>query len=184
MITQRGQRDKLEKYLNVNQELEVVMKVQGTAVYDFSCFGLDAQSKLSNESYMIFYNQTESPNKEIRYQSTGNEAHFWVNLTRLPNNIQKLAFTVTIDGAGTMSQISSHVLEIRQNNQTVLELALNGNDFQKETAIISMELYQKDVWRFSVVANGYNGGLADLLRNYGGEVEEQPVQTPQPETQK
>lgn len=171
MITQRGQRDKLDKYLNLNQELEIVMSITGTAIYDFTCFGLDVQGKLSDEAYMIFYNQTQSPNGEIRYQASANEAHFWVDLTKIPEKIQKLAFTVSIDGDGTMGMIESHNLQIRQNGQNLLELMLIGTDFQKETAIITMELYKKDVWRFAMLASGFNGGLGDLLRNYGGEEE-------------
>ena len=185
MNTQRGQRDKLEKYLNVTQEIEVVMSVAGAAVYDFTCFGLDADGKLSDDTYMVFYNQLQSPNREIRYQAAGNEAHFFVSLNQLPQKIQKLAFTVSIDGAGTMGMIQNHIVQIRQNNQSVLELALSGADFQNQTAIISMEIYKKDVWRFSMTASGFDGGLGDLLRNYGGEeLEEQPVQqftAPQPQ---
>ena len=169
MNTQKGQRDKLEKYLNINQDVEIAMSVSGTAVYDFTCFGLDSQGKLSNDAYMVFYNQTQSPNKEIRYQASKNKAQFFVNLNQLPETIQKLSFTVSIDGAGNMGMIENHVVQIRQNNQNVLELLLSGADFQKETAIISMEIYKKDVWRFAMTASGFNGGLGDLLRNYGGE---------------
>ncbi|MBQ4529770.1 MAG: VWA domain-containing protein [Lachnospiraceae bacterium] len=175
MNTQKGQRDKLEKYLNVNQEMEVVMNIAGGAVYDFSCFGLDAQGKLSDDAYMVFYNQPQSPNREVRYQAAGTGAQFFVNLNQLPEKIQKLAFTVSIDGAGNMGMIGNHVVQIRQNNQTILELALSGADFQQETAIISMEVYKKDVWRFSMTASGFNGGLGDLLRNYGGEEAEEPA---------
>ncbi len=169
MNTQRGQRDKLEKYINMNQEFQVIMKVAGPAVYDFTCFGLDEQGKLSDDAYMIFYNQTQSPNGEIVYQASANQAQFTVDLNRLPQKLQKLAFTVSIDGAGTMGMIENHVLEIRQNGQSLLELGLHGADFQQETAIITMEIYKKDVWRFAMTASGFNGGLGDLLRNYGGE---------------
>ena len=175
MVVQRGQRDKLDKYLDVNQEIEVVMNVAGTAVYDFTCFGLDGQGKLSNDAYMVFYNQVQSPNKEIRYQASTSGAQFFVNLSKLPESIQKLAFTVSIDGAGNMSMINSNVIQIKQNNLTILELTLSGTDFEKETAIISMEVYKKDVWRFAMVGNGCNGGLGDLLRNYGGEEAEDNV---------
>ncbi len=183
MNVQKGQRDKLEKYLNINQEIEVVMNVSGTSVYDFTCFGLDSQSKLSDEAYMIFYNQEKSPNKEICYKASGNETKFSINLNKLPDKIQKLAFTVSIDGAGNMGMIAGHVVQIRQNNDTLLELALTGADFHNETAIISMEIYKKDVWRFSMLASGFNGGLGDLLRYYGGEEEiqtssPQPISTP------
>ena len=179
MITQRGQRDKLEKYLNTDQEIQVFMQVVGAAVYDFTCFGLDSQGKLSHDAYMVFYNQVQSPKGEIRYQPLEQGAQFFINLSQLPAQINQLAFTVTIDGPGNMGMIQTHTIQISQNNQTVLELTLHGSDFQKQTAIISMVLYKKDVWRFSMVANGFNGGLGDLLRNYGGEELEAPA-APQP----
>ena len=183
MNVQKGQRDKLEKYLNINQEIEVVMNVSGKAVYDFTCFGLDENSKLSDEEYMIFYNQMQSPKNEICYKSVGNETKFNINLNKLPGKIQKLAFTVSIDGAGNMGMIEGHTVQIRQNNNTLVELSLNGADFHSETAIISMEIYKKDVWRFSMLASGFNGGLGDLLRYYGGEEEiqtssQQPTPSP------
>ena len=177
MNTKKGQRDKLEKYLNVNQEFEVIMSITGNSVYDFSCFGLDTQDMLSDDSYMVFYNQPQSPNKEVRYQTVGTGAQFFVNLHQLPEKIQKLAFTVSIDGAGNMGMINNHIVQIRQNGQIILELALSGTDFQQETAIITMEIYKKDVWRFSMTASGFNGGLGDLLRNYGGEEAEEPETT-------
>ena len=171
MNVQKGQRDKLEKYLNTNQEIEIVLNVSGTSVYDFTCFGLDTQSKLADEAYMIFYNQEKSPKQEICYRAVGNEAKFSIRLDKLPDKIQKLAFTVSIDGAGNMGMIAGHVVQIRQNNNVLLEMSLSGADFRSETAIISMEIYKKDVWRFSMIASGFNGGLGDLLRYYGGEEE-------------
>lgn len=175
MNTQRGQRDKLEKYLDINQEIEVFMSMSGAAVYDFTCFGLDHQEKLSNDAYMVFYNQLQSPNKEICYREVENGAKFFIKLNQLPEHIQKLAFTVSIDGAGNMGMIQRHIVQIRQNNQNILELSLSGADFQNETAIISMEVYKKDVWRFSMTASGFDGGLGDLLHNYGGEASEEPT---------
>lgn len=145
------------------------MDVSGGAVYDYCCFGVDGGGKLSDDRYMVFYNQTQSPNREITYEANGKGAHFNVNLNQLPASIQKLVFTVSIDGNGTMGDISSHTVVIRQGGQEALELRLSGGDFQSEKAIISIELYQKDVWRFGAVASGFNGGLGDLLRAYGGE---------------
>ena len=173
MEAQRGQRDKLDKYLDVQQEISVLMQVQGSAVYDFCCFGVDATNKLSDERYMVFYNQTRSPEGEISFQQHSAqpaEAEFRCQLSRLPQSINKLVFTVSIDGPGLMREIASHTLSIRQNNQNLVNLALRGTDFQQERAIITMEIYKKDgLWRFAALASGFNGGLGDLLRSYGGE---------------
>lgn len=169
MNLQRGTRDKLEKYVNLSQNIEVSMDVSGGAVYDYCCFGVDGAGKLSDDRYMVFYNQKQSPSGEITYAPNGAGAKFTVDLERLPTTIQKLVFTVSIDGSGTMGNIASHSAVIGQNGQQALELRLSGSDFHSETAIISIEIYKKDVWRFAAVASGFNGGLGDLLRAYGGE---------------
>ena len=166
---QRGFRDKLEKYVNLNQSLSVEMQVNGRAIYDYCCFGVDAANQLSDDRYMVFYNQTRSPAGEVTYTNNGGIARFEIRLSQLPDTIRKLVFTVSIDGNGTMGDIVSHTLRIGQNGQNAAEMQLSGKDFHSEKAIISIEIYRKDVWRFAAVASGFNGGLGDLLRSYGGE---------------
>ncbi len=186
MNIQRGFRDKIEKYADPDREITVEMKVDGGDIYDFCCFGVDADGKLSDDRYMVFYNQTRSPEEEIAYSPAGTGACFVCRLNSLPAAISKLVFTVSIDGNGTMGNIVSHILTIRQDGQTVAEMCLTGNDFQAEKAIIAIEIYRKDVWRFAAVAGGFNGGLGDLLRYYGGEEissREQPSGPAQPEPQ-
>lgn len=169
MNVQRGFRDKIDKYINPNQEISIEMNIIGNDVYDYSCFGVDSAGKLSDERYMIFYNQTQSPQQEITYSANGNAANFTVNLNKLPDTIQKLVFTVSIDGTGTMGTITSHHLYIKQNAQNAVAMSLSGQDFHQEKAIVLIEIYRKDGWRFAAIANGFNGGLGDLLRAYGGE---------------
>ena len=61
MIFTRGMRDKIAKYADPAGEIVVEMSINGKSVYDFCCFGVDKSEKLSDERYMIFYNQTSSP---------------------------------------------------------------------------------------------------------------------------
>ena len=168
MNIQRGMRDKLEKYLNPARAIDVYMDVSGGSVYDYCCFGVDTAGKLSDDRYMVFYNQTFSPGKEIVYSPNGSGAKFVINLSALPDSIVKLVFTVSIDGSGTMGDISHHSIRIQQGLSESIALDLSGADFRQEKAIISVEIYKKDVWRFAAVASGFNGGLGDLLRAYGG----------------
>ena len=179
MEVQRGFRDKLSKHLDINSTFEVIIQTIGNAEYDYSCFGVDAQNKLSDDRYMFFYNQISSPKGEVSYQGDNRSAKFVVKLNKLPDSINKLAFTVSIDGNSDMSKIKSHQLSVVQNGRTVLNFKLSGSDFQRESSLISAEIYKKGEWRFAAIGSGFNGGLGDLLRNYGGEeeAEEQPAQT-------
>lgn len=182
MELRRGMRDKLDKYINVNSPLEAEMTIVGSAVYDFCCFGVDGNDTLSDDRYMIFYNQTSSPNGEISYTAAQNSAVFKIDLSKIPVSIQKLVFTASIDGSGVMGGIGSHTLKIRQNGTEALSLSLAGGDFQEEKAIITAEIYRKDVWRINAVARGFNGGLEELLNNYGGEAVNDPAPTVQAPT--
>ncbi|MGM9998504.1 MAG: VWA domain-containing protein [Candidatus Bruticola sp.] len=169
----RGFRDKLSKHIDTNATFYLTMTIVGNDAYDYSCFGVDSQDKLSDDRYMIFYNQLASPKGEIRYQGDERSAKFAVNLSKLPPSINKLAFTVSIDGQGNMGQTRSFQLSITQNGTTLLSMNMSGSDFSQEASLVAAEIYKKGEWRFAAVAGGFNGGLGDLLRNYGGEEEEE-----------
>ena len=171
MQIQRGQRGKLEEQFHINEPIEITMQTTGSAVYDYCCFGVNAADQLSDDRYMVFYNQPRSPQREITHHMDGSRAVFNAVLTQLPDTIQKLVFTVSIDGNGTMGQISQFEVTISQEGCESVVLQLAGTDFAEEKAIISFEIYQKTGWRYSAVARGFNGGLGDLLRAYGGEEE-------------
>ncbi|MDR1246813.1 MAG: VWA domain-containing protein [Clostridiales Family XIII bacterium] len=173
---QKGFRDKLDNHLNTRKFFPVKLTVAGNAEYDFCCFGVDSVNKLSDDRYMVFFNQTRSPNGEITFSQSVGTAEFSVNLPSLPNSINKLVFTVNIDGGSTMGEIRS--LDVIIGN--TLALQLTGKDFQREKAVIVLEVYKKDIWRVSFLASGFNGGLPDLLRHYGGEESESQTVPVQP----
>ena len=165
MIVQRGARDLLEKFFDVNEPLTVVLKISGTAIYDFCCFGVDADNKLSDDRYMIFYNQLTSPNAEIVGAQIPDGMQFTIKLAALPEKIRQLVFTASIDGAGVMNEISSHEIFLGDK----ISADFGGSDFANEKAIISLAIYRKNGWRFKIVARGFDGGLDKLLNFYGGE---------------
>ena len=136
MNIQRGTRDKLDKYVDLNQNVEVLMNVAGSSVYDYSCFGVDEAGKLSDDRYMVFYNQVQSPNGEVVYSADGQGAKFVLKLAQLPTSINKLVFTVSIDGNGTMGDITSHVVSIGQNGQQLIELRMR-HIYSKSSKCIS-----------------------------------------------
>lgn len=179
----RGMRDALEKYADISLPIEAVISIDGADVYDYCCFGVDEKDQLSDDRYMIFYNQTSSPAGEITLSPVGNGAKFTLKLASLPPSIQKLVFTASIDGDGKMGTIRQHRFTVSQNQQEKISMTLTGADFQSEKAIISVEMYRRNGWRISAVAKGFNGGLSALLAAYGGTEEQgssEPVPTPPP----
>ena len=175
----KGWKDKLENHVNLNENIFVDMKVKGNADYDFCCFGVDGNGKLSDDRYMIFYNQKLSPNGEISVEDIPDGARYTLKLSAVPEFINRLVFTVSIDGNKTMGEMNSLETKVYQSGAKDIEMILGGNDFSNEKAVIVMEIYRKDIWRIGCVASGFDGGLSALLKYFGGEeVVSEPVQEP------
>ena len=169
MIFTRGMRDKLSKYVDIQQEITAEIFIEGRSVYDFCCFGVDKAEKLSDDRYMIFYNQTSSPQGEIKYKAGYNSAAFTLRLDKLPETIDKLVFTASIDGSGVMGDITRLKFTVSQNGSERIVIDLKGSDFKQEKAVIAAGIYRKTEWRINAIASGFNGGLPVLLKNFGGE---------------
>jgi stress response protein SCP2 len=161
----KGQKIKLEDSL-LNNQINVQIKYEAPFVIDISCFGLDSNDKLSNEDYMVFYNQKKSPNNEISLDINDKQSSFALNLSKLPSSINKLVFTAAIDSAATQTMNALSSLEFIMNEHM---FKVTGSDFNQEKAIMITEIYKKDsVWRLNANGQGFKGGLADLLTYFGG----------------
>ncbi|MGW0751455.1 TerD family protein [Streptomyces sp. NPDC002587] len=177
---QRGHKAKISD-LTPGTDLYVGVQIAGPGLtFDISCFGLDANEQLSDDRYFVFFNQPKSPEESIQQlgAQAGDTESFRVTLDRVPASIHKLSFTATIDGAGQMSQIGPGYIRIVAGGEEVVRYSFTGAEFTTERAVMLGDFYLKDVWRFAAVGQGFDGGLAALLKNFGGEVaeEEQPQQ--------
>ncbi len=169
---QRGEKAKLGD-LGLSDPVVVGVAVNGPATYDISCFGIDANGKLIDDRYMVFYNQTSSPAGEVTAAGPGDgdRERFTVKTAALPAWVERLVFTVTIDGSSTMRDVQSGYVRLSGAGTESARYAFSGADFAQERAIMAAELYRRDgTWRINAVGQGFNGGLGDLLKHFGGEV--------------
>ncbi|MFF4790625.1 TerD family protein [Streptomyces sp. NPDC001276] len=184
---QRGHKARISD-LTAGTDLYVGVQISAPGLtVDISCFGLDADERLSDDRYFVFFNQPKSPEEAIQLlgAQAGDTESFRVTLEKIPPHIRKLSFTAAVDGAGQMSQIESGYLRIVAGGEEVARYAFDGSEFSTERAVMLGDFYVKDVWRFAAVGQGFDGGLEALLKNFGGEVleeEEGPAagQHPQP----
>ncbi|MEN9868184.1 MAG: hypothetical protein RL748_3774 [Pseudomonadota bacterium] len=165
-------------------QLRIGIAAQGMTL-DFACFGLDAHGKLSDERYMCFFNQPHTPCGGIALcQIAGDAISFELALDRLPNTIERLVLTASVDGTGHLSGLTSGHVRLLNQNQPVAKFAFSGADFSQERAVMLAEVYRKaGEWRFMAVAQGFNGGLDALVTYFGGTVLENtsaPAPTPTP----
>lgn len=181
---QRGHKARISD-LTAGTDLYVGVQISGPGLsFDISCFGLDADERLSDDRYFVFFNQPKSPEESIQLlgAQAGDTESFRITLDRVPQQIQKLAFTATIDGAGQMSQVAPGYIRIVAGGEEVARYSFTGSEFSTERAVMLGDFYLKDVWRFAAVGQGFDGGLEALLKNFGGEVlEEEAPAAPAPQ---
>ncbi|WP_017239990.1 TerD family protein [Streptomyces sp. SS] len=178
---QRGHKAKISD-LTAGTDLYVGVQIAAPGLtFDISCFGLDADERLSDDRYFVFFNQPKTPEESVQLlgAQSGDTESFRVTLDRIPAHIHKLSFTATIDGAGQMSQVGPGHLRIVAGGEEVARYAFTGAEFSTERAVMLGDFYLKDVWRFAAVGQGFDGGLDALLRNFGGEVAEDQPAAPQ-----
>ncbi|MFJ6072437.1 TerD family protein [Streptomyces sp. NPDC093065] len=178
---QRGHKARISD-LTAGTDLYVGVQISGPGLsFDISCFGLDADERLSDDRYFVFFNQPKTPEESVQLlgAQAGDTESFRVTLDRIPQQIQKLSFTATIDGAGQMSQVGPGYIRIVAGGEEVARYPFSGSEFSTERAVMLGDFYLKDVWRFAAVGQGFDGGLDALLRNFGGEVAEDEAPEPQ-----
>ncbi|MBB3103560.1 TerD family protein [Azomonas macrocytogenes] len=147
---------------------------------DASAFLLGANGKVRGEADFIFYNQLKSQDGSVEHAGDnrtgagdGDDEVVKVDLSRVPADVDKIAFTVTIHDADVRKQNFGQVggSFIRIVNEVsgaeVVRYDL-AEDASTETAMIFAELYRNNgEWKFRAIGQGYAGGLRALATGYG-----------------
>lgn len=176
MHISQGQRLPLSSVLQ-GEALTLTMQIKSPHVIDFVCFGVDSQGKLSDDRYMVFFNQPVTPCNAIKLE---NADQFEINLAVLPPSIDRMVFTASIDGVGTMRDAHSSRFAVHNpDGGAVLTCEFSGDTFSSEKAIMVAEIYRKNgEWRIAANLQGYAEGLDALVKHFGGEVVEQAAVAP------
>lgn len=157
-------------------------KYDGSADFDLdaSIFLVDATGKATSDSDFIFYNNPIHPSGSVQYmgdnrtgEGDGDDEQVNIDLSLVPANIDRIAFTVTIYDYETrkqnFGQVSNAFIRIVDvaNNVELMRYDLS-EDFSIETALVIAELYRNNgEWKFQAIGSGFQGGLAALCANYG-----------------
>lgn len=154
-------------------------------VFDFVCFGVDAQARLSDDRYMVFFNQKSAPDEAIQLVDLSDQsARFSVDLAKVPSSVARLVFTASIDGTNAMRELQTGTFTIQEADgakTTLLEYRFQGSDFAGEGALMLGELYRKDgEWRFWAQGQGFAGDLRALLKHFGGLEDSEPTTSTTP----
>ncbi len=150
---------------------------------DATAFMTGDNGKCPTEKEFIFYGNLEHASGALKHMGDnltgageGDDEQIEVDLTKIPGNISKVAFAVTIYDADVrrqnFGQVSNAFIRIvdEGTGQELIRYDL-GEDFSIETAIVVGELYKNNgEWKFNAIGSGFQGGLAALCAHYGIEV--------------
>ena len=147
---------------------------------DSAAFLLDENGKVNADTDFVFYNNLKHSSGAVEHlgdnltgEGDGDDEQVKVDLSLVPQNISKIAFTVTIheslERRQNFGQVSNSYVRVidEDTNQELLNYEL-GEDFSIETAIVVCEIYRHNgEWKFNALGSGFEGGLEALCKNFG-----------------
>ncbi len=150
---------------------------------DAAVFMVGANGKCPTEKEFVFYGNLEHPSGSVKHlgdnltgAGDGDDEQIQIDLGKMPSDVARVAFTVTIydaeDRRQNFGQFSNAFIRIvDETTGTELIRYDLGEDFSIETALVVGELYKHNgEWKFNAVGSGFQGGLAALCGHYGIDV--------------
>jgi tellurium resistance protein TerD len=150
---------------------------------DASAFLLGGDGKIRSESDFVFYNQPKHPSESVYStgdnrtgEGDGDDEQIKVDLKKVPADVAKVAFTVTIHEAQArrqnFGQVSNAYIRVVDDvSDTEIMRYDLAEDFSIETAVVIAEIYRSGAeWKFNAVGSGFKGGLSALCGNFGIQV--------------
>ena len=149
-----------------------------------AAFLLTDSGKVSRQEDFVFFGNLKHPSESVQHMGDnltgagdGDDEQIKIDLSKVPENITKIAFTVTIyepeKRRQNFGQINNAFIRIynEDTGEEMLRYDL-GEDFSIETAAVFGEVYKNgSEWKFNAIGSGYQGGLKALCAQYGVDAE-------------
>lgn len=141
---------------------------------DAAAFMLQGNGKCRGDEDFIFYGNPTGRNNAVSIVqgSTSDQAQTKINLSTVPADVARIAYTLTIyegpQRGHSFGQVPTVYIRVaNKGNEELIKFTM-GKDFNAETAIVVAELYRHNSeWKFNPIAMGYQGGLATLCGGFG-----------------
>ncbi len=141
---------------------------------------LGENDKAIGSGGFIFYNSKTSACGSVVHQGDnltgegeGDDEIITVELSKIPENVQKLLVAVTVHDAEERNQnfglVENAFIRIadKANDNDIARYDLT-EDYSSETSLVFAEIYRKDgQWRAVAKGDGFKGGLTSFLSTYG-----------------
>ncbi|WAT01870.1 TerD family protein [Rouxiella chamberiensis] len=147
---------------------------------DASVFMVGENGKVLSDAGFIFFNNKTSACGSVNHmgdnrtgEGDGDDEQVKIDLAKVPADVKKLVFAVTIYDAETRKQnfgmVSNSFMRVFNNdNGTEIARFDLSEDASTETAMVFGELYRHITeWKFKAVGQGFAGGLSALASQHG-----------------
>ncbi|PSH11591.1 chemical-damaging agent resistance protein C [Yersinia pseudotuberculosis] len=147
---------------------------------DASVFMVGENGKVLSDQHFIFFNNKVSPCGSVVHQGDnrtgagdGDDEQIKIDLKKVPADVRKIIFSVTIYDAEARKQnfgmvSNSFMRVVNEDNSAEIARFDLSEDASTETAMIFGELYRNnDEWKFKAVGQGFAGGLSALASQHG-----------------
>ena len=147
---------------------------------DTAAFMLGSDGKCPSDKEFVFYGNLKHPSGGVEHMGDnltgagdGDDEQILIDLSKVPDSVSKIDFTVTIYEAEerrqNFGQVSNAFIRIVDESSGAELIRYDlGEDFSIETAIVVGELYRNGAeWKFNAIGSGFQGGLAALCGHFG-----------------
>ncbi|SDQ86226.1 tellurite resistance protein TerA [Pseudovibrio sp. Tun.PSC04-5.I4] len=146
---------------------------------DITALQIYSGGKVRGDGDMCFYNQPSISDGAVKFEQTSTGATFFLNLSQIPQDAEKIVFTATTDDTNPFSALNGRLA--LSLDSTHIEISCEGRE---ERALILAEIYKRNgAWKIRHVGQGFNGGLKAIAEHFGIEVaapSDAPVTRPSP----
>lgn len=136
----------------------------------------DAASHVLSDEHFVFFNQLVSPDLSVEQLGAavgGDKEQIEVDLPDVPPEVARIVVAIYLDAGTvrrTLGQLRSCTVRVldRSDNRELVRSEELATVLTAETALVLGELYRHPTgWKFKVIGQGYDSGLAGVAHDYG-----------------
>ncbi len=151
-------------------DLSIAVSGAQTGTVDLMAFQLTDAGRVRGDHDLVFFNQPASVEGALRLVAGDRLA---LSLAGVPQDVATITVAVALDEAttGSLAAIQGLGVSVQAGAET-LECPVEG--LTTERAVVLLEVYRRQgAWKLRNVSAGWDGGLADLVREHGVSVDDE-----------
>ncbi|MFV3113955.1 TerD family protein, partial [Gordonia amicalis] len=157
---------------------QIVVSVELATAADVSALLVTDRGVVRSDNDFVFYNQPTGPGVSLQ-QAPNGPARLHISTNEIPADIDAVRAVITLDDtSSTFGRFAPPIARVTDGGgRELYDFTVTG--LTSESVVIALEVYRRNLdWKVRAVGQGYAGGFADLVRDHGVSVDEEPTPAP------